>query len=253
MRILITRPREQAEELANGLNAIGAKAIFLPTIEIQPVADTTILDRALSKLHCYDWLVLTSVNGVKATLERLAALGTNTFPEKLRVAAVGPKTASKLADKGIPVDFIPEEYTGEAILPGLGDLRGRWVLLPTADIATDTLSKAIEANRGVAHLVTAYQTLPAKPDSAGLAALKSGIDMLTFTSGSSARNFVSLVREAGLDPFNVPGQPKVACIGPKTAAVARDLGFTVHIVAEPCTVEGLIKAIQPDISGTSQL
>lgn len=253
MRILITRPREQAEELAKGLSSIGAEAIYLPTIEIQPVTDTTILDRALSRLQCYDWLVLTSTNGVEAVFERMAALGVTARPENLHVAAVGPKTASKLEQKGLSVDFIPQAYTGETIVPGLGDLRGRWVLLPTTDIAPDTLPKAIEESGGIAHVVTVYRTLPANLDPDGLAALKTGIDVLTFTSGSSAQNFVSLAREAGLDPMHLPGKPKVACIGPKTAQVAQELGFTVEIIADPYTIEGLVTAIETCLTRTSTL
>jgi len=244
MRVLITRPRHQADEFAKRLDAIGAEALFLPTIEIKPIADTTILDRALSRLHCYDWLVLTSANAVWVILERLAVLGVSSLPGNLRVAAVGPKTASKLKDQGISIDFMPQQYLGEAILPGLGDLRGRWVLLPTADIAPNTLPKAIEASGGVAHVVTVYCTLPADPDPKGLEALRSGIDVITFTSGSTARNFVTLTQNAELDPFNLPGKPKVACIGPKTARVAGEVGFNVDIVADDHTVDGLVRAIQ---------
>ena len=109
MRVLVTRPVGQAKELANRLNTIGAEAVLMPTIEIQTVADTTLLDRALSRLHCYDWLVLTSTNGVRSVFERLAALEIKTLPETLRVAAVGPKTALKLEEKGLSIDFIPED------------------------------------------------------------------------------------------------------------------------------------------------
>jgi len=244
MRVLITRPSHQVNDFAKRLDAIGAEALFLPTIEIKPVADTTILDRALSRLHCYDWLVLTSANAVEVVLERLADLGVRSLPENLRVAAVGPKTASKLKDQGISIDFVPQKYLGEAILPGLGDLRERWVLLPTADIAHNTLPKAIEAGGGIAHVITVYSTLPADPDPKGLIALRDGVDVITFTSGSTARNFVTLVQNAELDPFNLPGKPKVACIGPKTAQAAREVGFHVDIVAEDHTVDGLVEAIQ---------
>ena len=96
MRILITRPREQAIEFAELLRTIGAEPVFLPTIKISPIADTTILDRCLSRLHCYDWLILTSANAVEVVFERLAALGIKSPPKNLRIAVVGPKTATKL-------------------------------------------------------------------------------------------------------------------------------------------------------------
>lgn len=250
MRVLITRPGNQADAFAEKLSSIGAEPILMPTIEINPVADTTILDRALSRLNCYDWMVLTSTNGVEAVSGRLAALGV-TLPGSLRVAAVGPRTAALLEERGFTVDFMPGQYTGEKIVPGLGDLRGRWILLPTADIAADTLSAAIQERAGVAHVITAYHTLPAGPDPVGLAALKDGLDVLTFTSGSSARNFVLLVRNAGLDPFDLPGKPKVACIGPKTAAVACGLGFHVEIIADQYTIDGLVAAIKENAARTT--
>jgi uroporphyrinogen-III synthase len=249
MRVLITRPGKQAEAFAQKLSSIGAEPFLLPAIEINPLADTTILDRALSRLNSYDWMVLTSTNGVEAVFERMAAIGV-VQPASLRLAAVGPKTAGRLEEHGFAVDFMPGRYTGEAIVPGLGDLRGRWVLLPTADIATNALPRAIEAAGGVAHVITAYHTLPADPDPVGLAALQDGVDVLTFTSGSSARNFVLLVRNAGLDPFDLPGKPKVACIGPKTAGVAADLGFLVEIIAENYTIDGLVAAINESITRT---
>ena len=204
MRVLITRPRKYSTEFAIALGDIGAEAFFLPTIEIHPVADTTLLDRAIFNLHDYDWLVFTSTNAAKVILERKTALGIRQFPENLQIAAVGPKTAARLLDGGVKPNFIPDEYIAEAILPGLGELNGRWVLLPMADIAQDTLPRAIQKANGIAHVVTAYNTLPAELDPKGLAAIRDGVDALTFTSGSTARNFVELLERAGLDPFQ-PG------------------------------------------------
>ncbi|MBL7162504.1 MAG: hydroxymethylbilane synthase [Anaerolineales bacterium] len=243
MRVLITRPREQASEFAEELQNLGAQVVFLPTIEIKPIADTAPLDEALSRLDCYDWLILTSGNAVDVVLGRLTALGVGAPPQTLRVAAVGPKTAAKLEEGGFPVDFVPDEYVTEAILPGLGDLCGRWVLLPTADIAHDTLPKAIQAADGIAHVITAYHTVPATPDPEGVAALRAGVDVITFTSGSTARNFYTLAQNAGLDPYNLPGDPMIACIGPKTAKVAQETGFRVDVIADDYTIEGLISAL----------
>ncbi len=243
MRVLITRPRKDAHHFAQALARIGAQVYFLPTIEIRPVADTTSLDLAISRLHYYDWLILTSANAVDVFVERKAALKIDRIPENLRVAAVGPKTAARLLAEDIPPDFVPQEYVAEAILPGLGELHGCRVLLPTADIAHDTLPQAIQAADGIAHVITAYQTIPAEPDPEGISALRSGLDFITFTSGSAARNFAALVRSAGLDPFSLPGDPKYACIGPKTAQAARETGFRTDIIAESYTIEGLVDAI----------
>jgi uroporphyrinogen III methyltransferase / synthase len=243
MRVLITRPRQDAIDFAEALQARDIQPFYLPTIDIQPLADTTALDRALSRLGCYQWLVLTSANAVDVVLGRLSAGGITQLPAGLKVAAVGPKTAARLSSGGIEPDYVPEEYLAEAILPGLGDLAGSWVLLPTADIAHDTLPRAIQAADGIAHVITAYRTLPAEPDPEGLAAIRDGLDWITFTSGSTARNFVGILRREGLDPFHLPGEPGIACIGPKTAQVARELGFQVDLIAETYTVEGLVQAI----------
>jgi uroporphyrinogen-III synthase len=243
IRVLVTRPRKEAAEFAQALDEIGAEAIFFPTIKICPVKDTSVLDRAISHLWEYDWLVLTSINAADIILDRKAALGIEHFPETLRVAAIGSKTAAHLLEGGITPHFTPEEYVAEAILPELGDLNGCWVLLPLADIAHDALPQAIQKANGIAHVVTAYHTLPAEPDPDGLAAIRAGVDIITFTSGSTARNFVSLIQQSGLDPFCLPNKPIIACIGPKTTQTAKELGFSVAIVASVFTAEGLVQAI----------
>ena len=139
--------------------------------------------------------------------------------------------------------FVPDHYIAEAILPGLGELNERWFLLPMADIANDTLPSAIQAGGGIAHVITAYHTIPAEPNPEGLASLQVGVDVITFTSGSTVRNFVHLLAGTTLDPMNLPGSPKIVCIGPKTAVVARALGFIVTEVAEPHTTDGIVAAI----------
>ena len=243
MRVLITRPRKDAEEFAEALRQIGAEVLFLPTITIQPVEDTTLLDEALRNLDRYQWIVFTSANGVDAVLGRLDSLEITALPSALRIATVGPKTAARLIKAGFTPDFIPEEYVAEAVLSGLGDLHGRCVLLPTADIARDTLPQGIQAAGGIAHVITAYHTLPATPSYDEVAALASGVDIVTFMSGSAIQNFTSFLRSTGIDPFNLPGKPLIACISPKTARVARGAGFQVDIVAETYTAEGLVRAI----------
>ena len=244
MRVLITRPKAQAATFADQLRQIGAKVVFFPTIEIKPVDDPTCLDRALSQLKSYDWLVLTSTNAAAVVIERMAELGINGLPTGLSVAAIGPATAARLQENGISADFVPEQHVAEAILPGLGDLHGRWVLLPMADIAHDTLPNAIQNAAGIAHVITAYHTASAEADAEGMAALRTGVDMITFTSGSTVRNFCTLLENAGLDPLNLPGNPQIACIGPKTEQAARQSGLSVNIVANPHTTAGLVAAIQ---------
>jgi len=249
MKVLITRPRTQADSFASALAAAGFEPVFFPVIEIRPFAENVALDRAIAKLGCYDWIVFTSVNGVEAFFERLPSPpaplpGRERGAEGgVRVAAIGPKTAHSLVTRGVTPDFVPDEYVAEAILPGLGDLCGRWVLLPRAEIARKALPEAIVAAGGVAHEIAVYQTVPAEPDQEGLAALKSGVDAVTFTSPSTVENFVVLVRRSGLNPLNLPGDPRIACIGPITQKAAQEAGFRNIVVAEEYTSEGIVKLL----------
>lgn len=250
MKILITRPRNQADSFARALVDAGFEPIFFPVIEIHPFTENVALDRAIAKLECYDWIVFTSVNGVDAFFERLPSprlLSPSCFHvegKRVRVAAIGPKTSAALEALGVTPDFVPEEYVAEAILPGLGDLRGRWVLLPRAEIARKALPKAIVAAGGVAHEIAVYQTIPVEPDPDGLAVLKSRVDVVTFTSPSTVENFVEIVSRSGLNPLSLPGNPKIACIGPITQKAAQEVGFMDVLVAEEYTAEGLVELLR---------
>ena len=237
-RILITRPRAQAGDFATNLRAAGFEPIFFPVIEIQTVENNVALERALSKLECYDWLVFTSVNAVDVVFDAIGRIAT--FP---KVAAIGPKTVKALQSHGIVPDFVPEEYIAESILPGLGDLRGKWVLLPRAEIARKALPEAIFEAGGIPHEISVYKTLPAEPSSEGLAALRSGVDIVTLTSPSTVHNLLAIARQNGLDPIELPGNPLFACIGPITEQAAREEGLTNLVTATEYTTEGLIDAI----------
>jgi uroporphyrinogen III methyltransferase / synthase len=255
-RILITRPRAQAEEFAENLRAAGFEPIFFPVIEIQPIENNIALERALSKLGCYDWLVFTSVNAVDVVLSYLKdatetqSRGENIFSLSLRgsvaapkVAAIGPKTAEALKALGIAPDFVPEEYVAESILPGLGDVRGKWVLLPRAEIARRALPEAIFEAGGIPHEIAVYKTLPVEPDAEGLAALRSGVEIVTLTSPSTVHNFVAITQQHELDPLSLPGNPLFACIGPITEQAAREAGLTNLVTAKEYTTEGLVEVI----------
>ena len=239
MRILVTRPRLQADGFMDGLKSAGFQPIPFPVIEIRPMDDNAALDRALRELDSYEWVVFTSVNGVDVVIERL--------PSKARlprVAAIGPKTAWALKGRGISPEFVPDEYVAESILPGLGDVEGKRILLPRAEIARKALPEAIRAAGGTPDEIAVYRTLPAEPDEAGLDALRSGVDWITFTSPSTVENFTEIVHRQGLDPLRLPGNPQVACIGPITERAAREDGFQIGLVAKDYTTEGLIRALR---------
>jgi uroporphyrinogen-III synthase len=242
-RILITRPQEQSAGFARQLKELGAIPIFFPVIQIAPVKRSRVIDQALRQLEQYDWLVLTSVNGVQVTWKRLQALQIQALPKHLKVAAIGPKTAAALLAVGVQPDFVPDEYIAEAILPGLGELKGCRVLLLRAGLARPALPQAIRQGGGMATEIAVYHTVAAQPDPEALHLLHQGVDVVTFTSSSTVRNFITLVRQIGFDPAALPGEPLYACIGPVTAQAAQEEGLTVSLVAGEYTTEGLIKAL----------
>ncbi len=244
LRVLVTRPRSQANEFAHMLRSKGAIPIHFPVIKIAPLVDPSNLDAALLQLHLYDWLVLTSTNGVEAVGERLAFLGINTLPDGVRVAAIGPKTARALEERGIVPDIVPVEYIAEAILPRLGELRGKRVLLARADIARKTLVDGIRARGGRADDISAYRTTLAKIDEDGLREIHAGLDVVTFTSSSTVTNFIRLMEASGLDCKKLPGDPLFACIGPITARTVKEHQVPVGVVAKEYTTEGLLAAIE---------
>ena len=274
-RILVTRPRAQADDFAGKLRLAGFEPIFLPVIEIQPIEDNLALSEALNKLDGYEWVVFTSANAVEvvfdvmgrnkaATLSSDAYAGEQALNKNSRllrgvyteqrrsarsdttpkVAAIGPKTAAALQAHGVTPDFVPDEYIADAILRGLGDIQGKWILLPRAEIARKALPEAIARAGGIVHEIAVYKTLPARPDPSGLAALQAGVDWITFTSPSTVRNFIEIVRSQGMDPFHLAGDPRVACLGPITEQAAREEGFEVALVAEKFTADGLVEALR---------
>lgn len=241
-RILITRPRAQADDFAQRLSAAGFEAIFFPVIEIQAIQENDALERAFQQLNCYEWVVFTSVNAVEVVFDKFSQMLT-AERGRLRFATIGPKTAEALKRQGVTPDFVPQEYVAEAILPGLGDLKNKWVLLPRAEIARKALPEAIMQAGGIAHEIPVYKTLPVQPSPEALAALKAGVDWITFTSPSTVRNFVEILRQQRMDPLQLAGDPRIACIGPITEQAAQEEGFRVDLVAEQYTTEGLVNAL----------
>ena len=251
MKVLITRPRAQSDSFADALRSAGLEPFFFPVIEIRPIEENAELNKAIQNIAKYDWVVFTSVNAVDAffqyvgatRLVRSKSLGNPDGSPVPQVAAIGPKTADALRQRGIEPDFVPEEYVAEAILPGLGDLQGKWVLLPRAEIARKELPEAILNAGGIAHEIIVYRTLPANIDVQGLNALKSGVDIVTFTSASTVENFVALLRQHKLDPLHLQNNPVYACIGPITEQAAREAGFQNIAVAKQYTTDGLLEVI----------
>lgn len=243
-RILITRPKAQADEFASALIAEGAQPVFFPVIEIIPPDDFSDLDRALKKLDGYDWIIFTSVHGVEAFFKRLTFLGVQKIPLHVRVIAVGSKTARILKDRGVSPDHVPDEYIAEKIFSEINEnIAWKRFLLPQSNLARKALAHEIRFAGGVVDEVITYRTVTTQPDPAGLEALRSGVDIITFTSPSTVKSFVQIVRENGFDPFNLPGQPLFACIGPVTQKAAREVGLTNLLMANQYTTDGLVQML----------
>lgn len=240
-RILITRPRSQADAFADKLRTAGFEPVYFPVIEIKPVENNVALERVVSKLGCYEWIVFTSANAVQSVFQQCPDLK---ISQETKVAAIGPKTTEALKARGVNVDYVPQEFVAEAMLPGMGDLLGKWVLMPRAEIARQELPEAIFKAGGIPHQITVYRTLPSDPDSDGLAALRTGVDIITFTSASTVDNFVAIARKTNLDPFNLPKNPQIACIGPVTEQAAQQAGFQNIVVAKEYTTDGLLELVK---------
>ncbi|MBI4502179.1 MAG: uroporphyrinogen-III synthase [Gemmatimonadetes bacterium] len=223
-RVVITRPEADAASLAKRLQSLGATPIVVPTIRIE-YADPAALDAALATIRQYDWIIFTSRHGVEAVFRRTGKI------DGPRVAAIGPSTAAELERHGLQPDAVPAEFVAEAILEKLGDVRGKKILLPRADIARRAIADTLRERGAAVDDIAVYHTRPAtdaRPDLAG-------VDAVTFASSSSVKNFLA----AG----PLPRGARVVCIGPVTAATARECGLEVTEVASDYTEDGLVAAL----------
>jgi len=244
-RVLVTRARRQASALSQLLAERGAQPVELPAIDIKIKADAKELDRAITDLNNYDWIIFTSVNGVAAFWQRLQGLGLDSRAlGSLRIGAIGPATARALEAQGIIADFIPEVYTSEGIIGGLErwHIAGQRFLLPRADIADKELVRGISQLGASVDEVTAYQTTPDSEASsrARKMILAGEIDVITFTSSSTVSNLVASFEGEGIKLNGA----RIACIGPKTAETAEKAGLSVDILAREQTIPGLVAAIE---------
>lgn len=244
-RILVTRARRQASALSRLLARRGAQPVELPAIDIRAVADSAELDRALSHLQRYQWIIFTSVNAVAAFWQRLHSLGRDSRAlGELKIGAIGPATAKALADNGVIADYIPRVYTSEGVIAGLKgrNIEGQHFLLPRADIADKELVQGIRRLGASVQEITCYRTVPAAEaiTRAKQLVVSGKIDIITFTSSSTVTN---LVAAFGEDTPVVNGT-KIACIGPKTAETAANAGLNVDILARQQTIPGLVAAME---------
>jgi uroporphyrinogen III methyltransferase / synthase len=249
LTVLVPRARDQAGELSALLAARGAEPLEVPTIEIRPVASTTELDRAVEDLAAgrFDWVVLTSVNGVAAVRARVEAAGRGPADlAKARVAAVGPATEAALRDWGVAPDLVPAVATTAALGQAFPAPSGHGdVLLARADLANPQLAVVLRGKGWGTTEVVAYHTVPVGSlDPAARRRLDGGeVDWVAFTASSTVEGFL---RGYGGPP---PPEVRVAAIGPVTAGAARSAGMRVAATAAEHTIPGLVAAIEDAVRG----
>jgi uroporphyrinogen III methyltransferase/synthase len=240
--ILITRARKQAQEFSTLLEDYGAQVIAFPTIEIAPPGGCRPLDKTIEKLDAYDWVIFTSVNGVRFFTQRLKEKGVDRAAlAGKKICAIGPRTQRELEKMGLAVHFRPSEYRAEAVAEGLTrmGIQGKRILLPRAREARKILPEALQEAGALVDEVEAYQTVrPATGKESLEVILKKGIDVVVFTSSSTVRNFMELLSDK-----KIMNGVKVAVIGPVTASTVRDFGLEPAIVPAEYTIPSLVQAI----------
>src|SRR4030095_11783534 len=249
--VIVTRAASQAEELTTLLENYGANVIACPTIEIRELDNYERLDEALEHLYGYDWLILTSANGVEFFLKRLNSRGLKIEDlDEIKVCAIGQRTADKLHEAHFHVDIVPSQSTAEGVFATLSEfvggaenIRGLNILLPRALVGREHLPKALEEAGARVDVVPTYQTvLPENLDRGRLSAMLTGSgDCIAFTSPSTIKNLAKLFDTHDLGKV-LPGVV-VACIGTVTSAAAAEYGLRVDIQPANFTTADLAQAI----------
>ena len=267
VRILVGRAKHQAGALSTQLREQGAQVIEIPFIEIRRPRSFKPLDGALKNLSMYDWLILTSVNGVEAMSERMRKLhlsvatgreghefvraakreensAASAAEGRPRIAAIGPATKKALEQRDLKVEVVPKEYVAESVVRSLKNkVKGKRVLLVRAKVARDVIPRELRKAGAHVDVVEAYETVVPPTSKRKLqAALKNESKrphVVTFTSSSTVRNFVALVGKTRGNLSDI----RMASIGPVTSATLRECGLEVDIAAKEFTIPGLVRAI----------
>lgn len=236
-RIVVTRARRQAAALAERLEALGAEVLEFPTIEIR---ELPIAAEVFDSVGGYDWLVLTSVNGVEAFFGQFLAAGRDLRElAGVRLAAIGPSTRAAVEAHGIRVAAQPGEYRAEALLEALGEASGKRILLARAEVAREVLPDRLRERGAIVDVVPVYRT--SIPEDAGSPADLGDFDLVTFTSSSTVTNFDRLCEGRARE---VLAGKLVASIGPITSATLDGLGIAVDVQPQEYTIEALAAAIE---------
>ena len=240
-KVVITRPWHQSQTLINRLKKKGAIPIVFPTIDIKMATQTTALDDAIKNIDQYDWVVITSANGVNYFLQRMEELNVDlSILNNKKIATVGTVTQERLASRNIQVDFVPERFVADVLGATLPIQKGEKILLPQSDIAREKLIKQLEDRGATVNSFTAYETKlrPVKKEEVENL-LAQNIDWICFTSASTSQGMEKAFKDNAIAIPDIP----CAVIGPVTYSAAIERGFNIKVVADPHTVDGLIDAM----------
>lgn len=248
VRVLVSRAKKQAGTLSTQLRDLGAQVLEIPFIEIRKPKSFAPLDAALRSLTEYDWLILTSVNGVTALFDRLQKKKIDPrILSKLKISAIGPATRKAIEEHGLKVNVTPKEYVAESVVESVAaEMEGKYVLLVRAKVARDVIPLELRKLGAAVDVVEAYETVVPKNSRkrllAALASKRRRPDFITFTSSSTVRNFVALIGERTAATSFRDGV-RSASIGPVTSGTLREFGLPVSLEAAEYTMRGLVTAI----------
>ena len=244
-RVLVTRAAHQASRLSDSLRALGAIPVEVPVLEMRPPESFDLLDDALAHIDSYDWLILTSANAAQALLERASQLNIKLDQMvTMKVAAIGPGTASAAQKAKLAVTILPEAQVAEGLAAALQTQTvGQRVLLARAAVARDVIPDTLRAGGVQVDVVDAYRNvLPASAPEQLREALEQGIDAATFTSSSSVTHLKDAAEKAGI-AFPFAGIPAIS-IGPITSQTLREHNWEPAAEANPHDIPGLVAAVK---------
>ncbi len=243
LKIVITRQVDKAQELKRKLEKEGAVPILFPTIKTVPVVKAE-YESELKKLPVYDWIIFTSANTVKFFFDLLEKFGF-LFPTSLSVAAIGAATASALSKKGVEVNLQPKKAVGESLIEAFSalDLKAKKILFPRAQIARELVAEELAQMGAEVRVLVVYQTIPCTDYLEDfLKEFEKGVDIVTFTSASTAKNFFHLLEDK-VDRERLK-RLKIVCIGPVTAEAVAELGYQADATAKEYNTDGLVETLK---------
>lgn len=248
-KVLITRALDQAGDFAALLEERGFIPLTFPTIEFAPPEDTEKVTKTLRNISSFDWILLTSSNGVRFFVECLNKVGDPAqLLKTIKICAVGPKTAETVKKFGLTTDLIPDNYQAEGVLDAFAriGIDGNKILFPRAEEGRDILPDGLKELGAKLELLPVYRTVKPEAKEEKLKyILEKGVDIITFTSGSTVRNFISILGESNRALLN---GVKVACISEVTAKIAEKEGIKTDVLPAENTTLSLAEAIKKSLS-----